>query len=69
MPGKRDGRIAFRLDGKLSADFQNLRLREIDSLKIDRFQLALQIGSNKTGEATKWYDDVVAASSYIGPMK
>jgi hypothetical protein len=68
-PGKRDGRIAFWLDGKLTADFQNLRLRDIDSLKIDRFQLALHIGSNKTGETKKWYDDVVAASSYIGPMK
>ncbi len=68
-PGKRDGRIAFWLDGKLTADFQNLRLRDIDSLKIDRFQLALHIGSNKNGEAKKWYDDLVAASSYIGPMK
>lgn len=68
-PGKRDGRIAFWLDGKLAADFQNLRLRDIESLKIDRFGLSFHIGSNPNGETKKWYDSVVAASSYIGPIK
>jgi hypothetical protein len=67
-PGQRDGRIAFWLDGKLSADFQNLRLRDVDTLKIDRFGLSFHIGSNPNGETRKWYDNVVAASSYIGPM-
>ena len=36
-PGQRDGRIAMWLDGKLIADFPNLRLRETNALKIDRF--------------------------------
>ena len=36
-PGKRDGRIAAWLDGKLVADFPNLRLRETDALRIDQF--------------------------------
>lgn len=67
-PGERDGRIAFWLDGVLLADFQNLRLRDIDTLKIDRFGLSFHIGSNPNGETKKWYDNVVAASSYIGPM-
>jgi hypothetical protein len=66
-PGQRDGRIAFWLDGVLFADFQNLRLRDIESLKIDRFGLSFHIGSNPNGETKKWYDNVVAASSYIGP--
>jgi hypothetical protein len=66
-PGERDGRIAFWLDGVLLADFQNLRLRDIESLKIDRFGLSFHIGSNPNGETKKWYDNVVAASSYIGP--
>jgi hypothetical protein len=66
-PGQRDGRIAFWLDGKLLADFGNLRLRDVASLKIDRFGLSFHIGSNPNGTAKKWFDDVVAATSYIGP--
>jgi hypothetical protein len=67
-PDQRDGRIAFWLDGKLAADFQNLRLRDVASLKIDRFGLSFHIGSNPNGEQKKWYDDAVAAKSYVGPM-
>ena len=67
-PGQRDGQITFWLDGVLAADFQNLRLRDIDSLKIDRFGLSFHIHSNPGGETKKWYDNVVAATSYIGPL-
>jgi hypothetical protein len=67
-PGQRDGRIALWLDGKLIADFPNLRLRETNALKIDRFGLDLHVGTNTLGVAKKWYDNVVAATSYIGPM-
>ncbi len=67
-PGQRDGRIAFWFDGKLAADFQNLRLRDVASLKIDRFGLSFHIHDNPNGETKKWYDDVVAATSYIGPV-
>ena len=67
-PGQRDGRIAFWLDGQLIADFLNLRLRETTALKIDRFTLDLHVFSNNLAVARKWYDHVVAARSYIGPM-
>lgn len=67
-PGERDGRIALWLDGELIADFGNLRLRDVASLRIDRFNLSLHIGSNTVAETRKWYDDVVAATSYVGPM-
>jgi hypothetical protein len=67
-PGERDGRITVWLDGQLVADFGNLRLRDVASLKIDRFGLQFHIGSNPNGETKKWYDNVVAATSYIGPM-
>jgi hypothetical protein len=67
-PGVRDGRIAFWVDGELKADFQNLRLRDVASLKIDRFGLSFHIGSNPNGATKKWYDNVVAAASYIGPV-
>lgn len=67
-PGLRDGRVAFWLDGKLIADFENLRLRDVSSLKIDRFSLEFHIKSNTLSEAKKWYDNVVVATSYIGPV-
>ena len=67
-PGQRNGRITFWLDGKLTADFQNLRFRDVATLRIDRFGLSFHIGSNPNGETRKWYDSVVAATSYIGPI-
>jgi hypothetical protein len=67
-PGERDGRVTVWVDGVLAADFMNLRFRDIDKLKIDRFGLQFHIGSNPNGETKKWYDNVVAATSYIGPI-
>ena len=67
-PGQRDGRIAAWIDGKLAADFPNLRLRDVDTLKIDQCSLALHIKQNTQRDNKKWYDDVVMATSYIGPM-
>ncbi|AIE85832.1 hypothetical protein [Fimbriimonas ginsengisoli] len=67
-PGRRDGRIACWLDGKLVADFPNLRLRDVDTLKINHASLDLHIGDNSIRSNRKWYDDVVIATSYIGPM-
>lgn len=68
-PGLRDGRVAIWIDGNLVADFLNIRLRDVNSLKIDRVELALFINSN-TGltDYLKWYDNVVVATTYIGPM-
>lgn len=67
-PGKRDGRVAIWVDGKLAGDFQNLRFRDIESLKMDRAGICFHIKTNPKGEAKKWFDNVVIADSYIGPM-
>jgi hypothetical protein len=67
-PGRRDGRIAGWVDGKLVADFPNFRLRDVDSLKIDIFGIALFMRPNNIRANTRWFDDVVAATSYIGPI-
>jgi len=67
-PGKRDGRLAVWVDGRPAADFPNIRLRDVDTLKIDRFGLGVYIASNTERANRKWHDDVVAATSYIGPM-
>jgi hypothetical protein len=66
-PGERDGRITLWLDGEVFADFGNLRLRDTADLRIDRFNLSLHAGANPSGETHKHYDDVVAATSCIGP--
>jgi hypothetical protein len=66
-PGKRDGRIAFWYEGKLAGDFPNLRLRDVPSLTIDRFGFGFHAHANPGAPTRKWYDAVVAATSYIGP--
>jgi len=66
--GQRDGRIACWVDGRLIADFPNLRLRDVDTLKINYAAVDLHIRNNPTRPNTKWYDDVVIATSYIGPV-
>jgi hypothetical protein len=68
-PGQRDGRIAVWIDGNLVADFLNVRLRDVSTLKIDQFWLSFHIGSNTIRQNLKWYDNVVVARSYIGPMR
>lgn len=67
-PGQRDGRVAVWIDGNLVADFLSVRLRDVSSLKIDRILIGLHIGSNTVRQNMKWYDNVVVARSYIGPM-
>lgn len=67
--GERDGRIACWVDGKLIADFPNLRLRDVESLKIDMLSIGGYINPNKVRTNTLWFDDVVAATSYIGPQR
>jgi hypothetical protein len=68
-PGKRDGRVAMWVDGKLIADFGNLRFRDAATLEIDRFDLGIYIAHNTKRPNRKWVDDVVAATSYVGPMR
>ena len=67
-PGELDGRITLWLDGAVIGDFGNLRLRDVASLKLDRFNLSFHARSNPSGATRKYYDNVVAATSYVGPM-
>jgi hypothetical protein len=66
--GRRDGRIACWVDGKLIADFPGLRLRDVDTLKVNYAAVDLHIRNNTIRENKKWYDDVVVATSYVGPV-
>jgi hypothetical protein len=67
-PGKRGGRVAFWVDGRLVGDFPNLRFRTTPELKLNRVDLALY-ESRDTGTRQVWFDDVVVATEYIGPMR
>lgn len=67
-PGQRDGRIAFWVDGVLIADYPSVRLRDIDTLDIDKVSLSFHINGDTPRENYKWYDNVVVARSYIGPL-
>jgi len=68
-PGERDGRIAFWLDGELIADWLNIRLRDTTDLKVDCVSIDLHVKNNTLGVSKKYYDNVVIATSYIGPME
>jgi len=56
------------VDGSLIADSPNLRLREVEKLKIDRFGPEVYIGSNKKRENRTWVDNVTTGTSYIGSL-
>lgn len=67
-PGSRDGRITLWLDGAVIADFGNLVLRDDATIGIDRFSMMYHAGNNPGAATTKYVDNVVAATAYIGPM-
>jgi polysaccharide lyase-like protein len=66
-PGTRDGRVAVWQDGRLVADWQSVRFRDVDTLKIDEIQLE-NGGQGSSQQNDKWYDNLVIATSYIGPI-
>jgi hypothetical protein len=66
-PGERDGRVAFWVNGKLGGDFPNLRFRTTEALKPNHAIICVH-SSRAQPNKTLWYDDVVVATSYIGPQ-
>ena len=68
-PGKRDGRIAFWVDGRVRGDFPNLRLRNVPTLRANHVTLGIYTHNQRVQRnASMWFDDVVVATSYIGPQ-
>jgi predicted amidohydrolase len=75
-PDKADGKQAMWVDGKLAGEFTGIRWRNDMDLKVNCFWLE-HYGYDE-GDPTKqywkdsqsvWFDDVVVARRYIGPMK
>jgi hypothetical protein len=50
QPGKTDGRIISWLNGKIVLDEKDFRFRDVDGLKIDRFQFVSFFG----GQGPDW---------------
>ena len=73
---KSDGKQAMWMDGKLVAEFSGIRWRKDADLKINCFWLE-HYGYDEgdptksfwKNEQTVWFDDVVVARRYIGPMQ
>jgi len=65
--GARDGRVAIWIDGKLVMDHPGLRLRGIEKI-VSRYISIGVYSSEVLPNQTAWYDDVVIAKQYIGPM-
>ena len=66
-PGQRDGEVKYWIDGKLVTDFPNLNIRSVSTLKMDEAHIGLQaMHSERVNK--KWYDNVVIATKYLGPM-
>ena len=75
---KRDGEQAFWINGKLAGHFKDFRWRTTNDLKINAFWLLYYVtpealrrsrARSVTGRYRVWFDDVVVATKYIGPMK
>jgi hypothetical protein len=66
-PGSRNGRVAIWVDGVLLADHPNLRFRTVESLKA-RYVTLSTYTSRKAENNILWYDDIVVAKKYIGPV-
>jgi hypothetical protein len=71
-PGKADGRQAFWVDGRKVGDFEGIAWRSTADLKVNAFWLLSYITehSAKTNKVNRvWFDDVVVATEYIGPIR
>ncbi len=66
-PGKNDGEVAYWIDGQLRSRFPNLVLRSISTLKMDVATIGLHARRSERVNK-KWYDNVVLAKQYVGPM-
>ena len=70
-PGKPDGQVALWIDGKKLAHHKNVNWRSDPKLKLNAFWLMLYVTANsaKTNKVNRgWFDDVVVATKYIGPL-
>jgi hypothetical protein len=66
-PARNDGEVKYWIDGQLAGDFPDLNVRSLSTLKLDRASLGLGAAHSERINK-KWYDNVVIATQYIGPL-
>ena len=69
-PGQPDGEQAFWIDGKLVGHWTGIPWRKSEQLKANAFTLESYVTDRWTKQKMNrvWFDQVVIASEYIGPM-
>ena len=72
-PDREDGELDCWIDGKKHGEFRKINWRSVDTLKVNKVQLSLWLEAQSYTRAgggttrTVWYDDIVVATTYIGP--
>ncbi|MBE0537836.1 MAG: hypothetical protein IH624_19420 [Phycisphaerae bacterium] len=70
-PGQNDGILRAWVDGQPAFETTDLRMRDVETLKIEAVWLNLYLGGTWTAKSDHhlYIDNVVIAGAYIGPMK
>jgi len=70
-PGRNDGILRGWVDGQLAFEKTDVRLRDVDSLKIECVWLNVYLGGTWTSRSDHhlYIDNVVIALNYVGPMR
>lgn len=73
-PANEDGELDCWIEGVKRGEFRRINWRQTETLKLNKVWLTLWLeagdfAGNGGGETrTVWYDDVIVATEYIGPM-
>lgn len=70
-PGQNDGVLRGWIDGKPAFEKTDIRMRDVEELKIDGVWLNVYLGGSWTAQSDHhlYIDNVVIASQYIGPAR
>jgi len=70
-PGKRDGVIRAWIDGRPAFEKTDVRFRHVEKLKIEQIWMNVYHGGKRPSphDQHMFVDNVVVATTYIGPMK
>ncbi|MBC8373971.1 MAG: hypothetical protein H8E53_10285 [Planctomycetes bacterium] len=71
QPGTNDGILRAWVDGRLAFEKTDIRMREVDTLKIEAVWLNVYLGGTWSAKSDHhlYIDNVAISNNYIGPMK
>ena len=70
-PGKNNGILRGWVDGQLAFEKTDIRMRDVEALKIEAVWLNVYLGGTWTAQSDHhlYIDEVVIARDYIGPIR